>query len=94
MDEEPERKRYYPDEENVTLSVAITEAVEAYNESPSLDSATELYDHINPDAIDHLFKDSANVDFTIQFQLPHHTIAVWGDGGIDIRVTGGVGNRE
>lgn len=91
MDSHPERRRYYPEEENVPLSEAVREAIEAH-ESTSL-SADELrlYDHINPDAIDMLFQDTADVDVSVQINLTNVTVSVWSDGGIDIRVSDKMG---
>jgi len=89
MDENPERRRYYPDEENTPLSETIREAVEAHeNASLSVDELT-LYEHINPDALDLLFDqggDSA-VPISVQLNLPNVTVSIWSDGGIDVRVT-------
>ena len=87
MDENPERRRYYPDEENVPLSVAIEEAVRAHEGAPPLSNDFDLYDHVDPDAIDMLFTDTAGADISVQFRLPDVTVSVWSDGGVDIRVT-------
>ena len=87
MDENAERRRYYPNEENVPISVAITETVDAHENSVVSRERFSLFDHIDPDALNRLFTDTVDVDFSMQFHLPSATISVWGDGGIDIRVT-------
>lgn len=87
MDENPERRRYYPDEENVPLSQAVREAIEAHEETSLSADEFQLYDHINPEAIDLLFTDTANVSVTVRIVLENVTVSVWSDGGIDIRVT-------
>jgi len=91
MDDHPERRRYYPTEENVPLSEAVREAV-ADHENTSL-SADEfrLYDHISPEAIDCLFRDTADVDVPVQINLSNVTVSIWSDGGIDLRVTDKMG---
>ena len=87
MSGHPERRRYYPEEENVPLSEAVREAIEAHeNSSLSLDEL-RLYDHIDPEAIDMLFTDTAGVDVSVQINLTNVTVSIWSDGGIDIRVT-------
>jgi hypothetical protein len=88
---EPERRRYYPDKEDVPLSEAVLEAVEAHeNASLTADEFT-LYEHVDPRAIDLLFKDSTDLDISVQFHLENITVSIWSDGGIDIRVTDKLG---
>lgn len=89
VDDHPERRRYYPDEENVPLSTAIRGAIESH-ENTSLDSdELDLFKHVNPEAIDMLFTDApeSDVDISVQFNLTNVTVSVWSDGGIDIRVS-------
>lgn len=91
MAHDPERRRYYPERENVPLSEAVREALEAH-ENPSVSANDlQLYDHIDPRAIDMLFKDTADVDVSIQINLTDVTVSIWSDGGIDIRVTDKIG---
>ena len=91
MDESPERKRYYPDEENVPLSTAVREALEAHENSTLSADELRLYDHVNPDAIDELFRDTSGLDVSVQINLTNVTVSIWSDGGIDIRVTDKMG---
>ncbi|WP_336003109.1 HalOD1 output domain-containing protein [Halorientalis halophila] len=87
MDDHPERRRYYPVEENVPLSEAVREAVQDHEHSSlSMDELT-LYDTINPDAIDMLFEDTTDLDVSVQINLTNVTVSIWSDDGIDIRVT-------
>lgn len=51
----------------------------------------QLYNHINPDAIDMLFQDTADVDVSVQIRLANVTVSIWSDGGVDIRVTDTIG---
>lgn len=43
MDESPERRRYYPDEENVPLSEAVRQAIEAHEHSSLDTDELQLY---------------------------------------------------
>ena len=87
MNDRPERRRYYPGDENVPLSEAILEAVRAHENASLSADEFDLYDHVNPEAIDALFRDASGVDMSVQFHLTNVTVSVWSDGGIDIRVT-------
>lgn len=91
MNEDPERRRYYPDEEDTPLSQTVLEAVEAHEDSELVADEFQLFDHVDPDAIDMLFRDSAGLDVTVQFTLTNVTVSIWSDGGVDVRVTDRVG---
>lgn len=66
MDGSPERRRYYPDEENVPLSVTVREAIAAHEDVEREADEIELYDHIDPEGIDLLFTDTADADVSIR----------------------------
>ncbi|PSP50953.1 hypothetical protein BRC60_04135 [Halobacteriales archaeon QH_1_68_42] len=89
IDDSSERRRYYPDEDNVPLSTAIYEAIDAHEDASLTRDELDLFQHVNPEAIDMLFRDSVDgeVDISVQFNLTNVTVSVWSDGGIDIRVT-------
>jgi hypothetical protein len=89
IDDSSERRRYYPDEDNVPLSTAIYEAIDAHEDASLTRDELDLFQHVNPEAIDMLFRDSIDgeVDISVQFNLTNVTVSVWSDGGIDIRVT-------
>ena len=89
IDDSSERRRYYPDEDNVPLSTAIYEAIDAHEDASLTRDELDLFQHVNPEAIDMLFRDSVDgeVDISVQFNLANVTVSVWSDGGIDIRVT-------
>lgn len=91
MDGHPERRRYYPDHENVPLSEAVREAIEAHENSSLSADELCLYDHVNPEAIDVLFEDTDGVDISVQINLTNVAVSIWSDGGIDIRVTDRIG---
>ena len=87
MDDRPERRRYYPDDESIPLSEAVLEAVRAHENASLSADEFDLYDHVHPEAIDTLFRDASGVDLSVRFHLTNVTVSVWSDGGIDIRVT-------
>ncbi|RDI72855.1 HalOD1 output domain-containing protein [Halopelagius longus] len=87
MDDHPERRRYYPDDEDIALSEVVLEAVQAHENASFEDDEFPLYDHIHPDAIDMLFKDTSGVDVSVRIHLTNVTVSLWSDGGVDIRVT-------
>ena len=87
MDENRERRRYYPDEEDTPLSQTVLEAVEAHDESTLVADEFRLFDHVDPEAIDILFRDSADLGVSVQFDLTNVTVSIWSDGGVDVRVT-------
>lgn len=76
IDDASERRRYYPDEENVPLSAAIQEAIRAHEESSVLTDDLDLYDHLDLEAIDTLFRGSSDVEISVQFRLPTATVSV------------------
>lgn len=87
MDSHPERRRYYPDEENVPLSEVVREALEAHESASLSADELDLYDSVNPEAIDDLFRNTDDVDVTVRIELTNVTVSIWEDGGIDVRVT-------
>ena len=82
-----ERRQYHPGEENVPLSAAVREAIEAHERTSLRTDEFDLYDHVSPDAIDELFRDTDDVGVIVQFHLTNVTVSVWNNGAIDIRVT-------
>lgn len=81
MDEDPERRRFYPDDENVPLSVAVREAIEPHESTSLSADEIQLYNHVNPNAIDSLFEDTADVGVSVQINLTFVTVSIWSDGG-------------
>jgi len=91
MASDPERRRYYPGEENVPLSVAVREAIRAHGNSSLGADELDLYDHIDPVAIDRLFRETAGADVSVQIDLTNRTVSLWSNDGVEIRVTGKFG---
>lgn len=81
-----ERDVYHP-EEGRDLSTAILEAIEAQKGTDLTEADFRLYDDINPDALNNLFREDANADTSVQFNTDDVTVALWGDGGVELEVT-------
>ena len=82
-----ERRQYHPKHENVPLSVAVREAVQAHSATSLGGDEFDLYDHVDPDSIDALFRGTDDVGILVQFSLTNVVVSIWSDGAIDIRVT-------
>lgn len=81
-----ERDVYHP-EDGKDLSTAILEAIEKQKGTDLTEADFRLYDDINPDALNELFRQDANADTTVQFNTDDVTVTLWGDGGVELRVT-------
>lgn len=87
MDEQGEVFRRFEPSDERHLSGAILEAVEAYTGEDISKSEFQLYDSIDPDALDSLFRFGAGAHTTVQFDLGDVRVKLEGNGGVDIRVT-------
>lgn len=85
MDENAERRRYYPEDQDTPLSQVVLEAVEAHESSSLSTDEFALYEHVNPDAIDELFRDT-EVPISVRIRLDNVDVSIWSDGGVDVRV--------
>ena len=83
-DESAVRRQYDPGGDR-SLSTVILEAVEAHERGDVTNF--KLYDNIDPDALDHLFKEGAHGDLTVRFDFDDVEVSLWGDGRVEIRVT-------
>ena len=86
-DENVERRVYRPDSEFASLSETILEAVDAHENGDIGRDGFRLYDNVDPDALDRLFREDADADLTVRFNVDGVTVSLWGDGGVDVRVT-------
>lgn len=80
-----ERDRYRHGEAR-SLSDAILETIERVRGEDVARSDFRLYDDVNPDALDELFREDADADTTVQFDTDDVTVTLWGDGDVDIQV--------
>ena len=87
MAEFSDRDRYYPDDD-CTVSDAIIDAISEHEGSDLDKESFVLFDHIDPEALDHLFREEANANVCVQFDVYDVTVRLWGDGGVDVLVTG------
>lgn len=85
--DDPERRRHYPEEENVPLSEAVREAVDAHETADAVADGAALSNHLDIEAIDRLFTGTGEVAISAQLHLPNVTVSIWSDGAVDIRVT-------
>jgi|GEM_PF-2544921 len=81
-----EQERYYPSEEK-SLSTAILAAIEEQKGRDLSMTDFQLYDDIDPDALDNLFQEDSTSNTTVRFDTDDVTVTLWGDGGVEIRVT-------
>ena len=58
-----------------------------YRSTSTSEDEFDLYDHIDPDALNNLFMDTDDVDIIVQFHLTNVIVSVWRNAAIDIRVT-------
>ena len=85
-DKNTESGNYYPEEEQ-PLSTTILQVIEAQKGEDISKSDFRLYDDIDPDALDNLFRLNANANTFVQFNTDDVTVTLWGDDGIDIQVS-------
>ncbi len=64
----------------------ILEAIEDQKGEDLSEADFRLYDDIDPDALDNLFRKDANADTTVEFNTDDVTVTLRGDGTVKIRV--------
>ncbi|MFC4548699.1 MULTISPECIES: HalOD1 output domain-containing protein [Halorussus] len=79
-------QRYYPEEDR-KLSTAVLEAIEDQKGEDLSKADFRLYDDVDPDALDALFRSDADANTSVQFNTDDVTVTLWGDGGVEIRIT-------
>ena len=84
-DDERVRDRYTPDQHR-SLSDAVLEAIAEYKGEGAVTADIVLYEDIDPDALDDLFKPGARSRTTVQFTTGDVLVELWGDDGVEIRV--------
>lgn len=80
------QETYTPDQDR-TLTEAILDAIEDCKGEDLLRTDYILYEDINPDALDSLFRHDAQPRTTLTFETDGAEVELWGDSGIEIRVT-------
>lgn len=79
-------ERYWPGEDR-SLSDAVLEAIEEQKGHDLTREDFRLYDDIDPDALDNIFREDVNANTSVKFDTADVTVALWGDGSVEIRVT-------
>ena len=77
---------YTPDQ-NRTLSEAVLEVIEKHKSTDLRQSSVTLYDSIDPDALNRLFKHDAEPNIRVQFDFNDVQVYLWGNHDVEIRVT-------
>lgn len=85
-DREVVRAEYDPGSEQ-SLSVLIVEAIEEHEGRDLSRSDFVLYDDVNPDAIDDLFRARSTAETSVQFDTDDVSVSLWGDGTVQVVVT-------
>lgn len=86
MNDDETRREYRPREDR-SLSDAVLDAIQEYRNEDISKGDFRLYDDVDPDALDDLFREDANANTTVAFNTDDVTVTLWGDGGVEIRVT-------
>lgn len=76
----------YTDEQDGTLSDEILAAIEEYTETDLTKSEFRLFDDIDPDALDALFRHDTEPETFVQFAVEDVYVTMWGNDGVEIRV--------
>lgn len=76
---------YHPDSDR-ELSTAIVETVADLKGTGGTETAFQLYDNIDPDALNKLFREDANPNTTVAFDTDDVIVTLWGDGTVKIKV--------
>ena len=79
------RDKYRPDQDR-SLSLAVLRAIERYKDESVSRSEFVLYDNIDPDALDNLFRDESEANTVLMFDTDSVRVQLWGDGGVVIEV--------
>lgn len=77
---------YRPDQDR-SVSDAIIQAIINCKETELKESDFTLYDHIDPDILDALFRDGACSNLMVDFTVDDVYVRCWVDDGVEIRVT-------
>jgi len=80
------RTEYDPGSDE-SLSVLIVEAIEEHENRDLSRSEFVLYDDVNPDALDDLFRARSTADTSVQFETDDVSVSLWGDGTVHVVVT-------
>lgn len=80
------RESYTPDQDR-SVTEAVLDAIEECKGEDLLRTDFVLYEDIDPDALDSLFRHDAQPRTTVTFDTDSVTVELWGDDGVEICVT-------
>lgn len=86
MNNDEAYERYWPGEDR-SLSDAVLEAIEEQKGHDLTRENVRLYDDVDPDALDNIFRENANANTSVKFDTGDVTVTLWGNGTVEIRVT-------
>lgn len=81
-----ERRVYRPENEDTSLAETVLAAIEAYGDVDVERSEFVLFDAVDPDALDRLFRADADAEVVVEFTVDDVRVTLLGDGGVDVRV--------
>ena len=84
--ENRERALYHPDDDR-ELSTAILETIEALKNEDLTKAHFQLYDDIDPDALEKLFRKDATANTSVEFTTDDVEVTLRGNGAVAIDVT-------
>jgi hypothetical protein len=76
----------YTPEQDRSLTEAILDTIEKCKGEDLLRTDFVLYEDINPDALNNLFRHDAQPRTRVAFTTDGVQVELWGDGGVEIRV--------
>ena len=76
---------YTPDQDR-SLTDAVLGAIEDCKGDALMRTDFRLYEDIDPDSLNSLFRDDAKPRTTVMFATDGVQVELWGDGGVEIRV--------
>lgn len=76
---------YTPDQDR-SLTDAVLDAIEKCKGDDLMRADFILYEDIDPDALNTLFRHDAKPRTTVMFTTDGVQVELWGDGGVEIRV--------
>ncbi|WP_276254533.1 HalOD1 output domain-containing protein [Halomontanus rarus] len=82
------RRRYRPGEENASLSNVVLRAIDDHSDEALTRGDRTLYDQIDPDALDTLFREDGDAPVTLQFAFDGMNVSLWCEETVEIRVSG------
>lgn len=88
-DSDSERRHHYQNWENVPLSEAVLEAVDAHESAEAVVDEAALYERLDIETLDQLFTDTGDVALSVALHLPNVTVGIWQNGPVNIRVADG-----